>query len=881
LDTQNSKKMLKKISASLKQSVSLAILACTTAFAFDANAAAITRGPYLQNGSSTSITIHWRTDVPTSTKVTYGTSSSSLTGVVTNASSVTEHIVKITGLSPYTKYYYSVGSSSTVLQSGTQNYFLTAPSSGQEGKYTFWINGDCGKNSTMQKNVRDAYLNYMGSNVTNGWLLLGDNAYMSGTDSEYSTGFFGVYQSTIMKNATLWPTPGNHDYANSYTHQNDHNVPYFSLFDLPKNGEAGGVPSNSEAFYSYDYGNIHFLSLDSYGRENNSTRLYDTTGAQVQWIKQDLAANNKKWVVAYFHHPPYTMGTHNSDTETELVRIRTNVIKILERLGVDLIICGHSHNYERSKLMKGYYGNESSFTSAYNVSQSSGKYDGSVNSCTYLKDDLHKTGTVYIVAGSSGQVGSPEATYPHNAMHYSNTTDGGSMVLEVEGNRLDAKWLCGDGVVRDKFTIIKDANKVRNINVNAGASVTITASWLGQYDWKNSPSSSRSITFTPTADTTCIVTDQYQCVADTFHITVNQPTVAAAVNINSLSQTAKCAGTQFNLPFTASGTYASGNQFKLQLSNASGSFSSPLVIGTLTGTASGSISATIPASVATGNYKLRIVSTSPVVTSMQTNSFKVQNGAPVVAVTSSDPDYTICAGTPITFTAAGADTYQFLVNNISQGIASTSNTFTSNTLVSGQNNVEIKGTNTCGTASVVKTITVHAIPNASFTGLNANYFYSDQPVTLTGSPAGGTFSGPGMTGSVFSPGAAGAGGPYTITYSYANAQGCTDAATSTVSVFLSTGMENPDEDSGLGLNLFPNPTDNVAKLVMAMTESATVEVKLVDLAGRVHPVFSPTMMNAGDHIFEINKSDMGLRAGMYFVRINIGKQQKVLRLTFQ
>ncbi len=51
------------------------------------------------------------------------------------------------------------------------------------------------------------------------------------------------------------------------------------------------------AFYSYDIGNVHFLSLDSYGKEDsNSTRLYDTAGAQVQWIKKDLTAFNITWM---------------------------------------------------------------------------------------------------------------------------------------------------------------------------------------------------------------------------------------------------------------------------------------------------------------------------------------------------------------------------------------------------------------------------------------------------------------------------------------------------------------------------------------------------------------------------------------------------------
>ncbi len=327
-----------------------------------------------------------------------------------------------------------------------------------------------------------------------------------------------------MKKAPLWPAPGNHDYDNNGTKQNTHAVPYYDIFNLPSQAECGGVASNTEAFYSYDYGNIHFLALDSYGKENNATRLYDTTGAQVQWIKNDLAANNKPWVIAYWHHPPYTMGSHNSDTENDLVSIRSNFVRVLERLGVDLVMCGHSHAYERTKLMKEHYGLEPTFNAnVNNLSNSTGKYDGSTNSCAYLKDSLHNSlkGAVYVVSGSAGKFGGTSAGYPHNAMEYSNVSNPGSVILDFDDNRLDVKWLCGDGVMRDQFTIVKNASKVRNYTINEGDSILLNASWNGQYLWNNtSEQTSKQIYAKPVVSSSIIVTDQYQCIADTFNIIV-------------------------------------------------------------------------------------------------------------------------------------------------------------------------------------------------------------------------------------------------------------------------------------------------------------------------------------------------------------------------
>jgi acid phosphatase type 7 len=484
-------------------------------------AAVLIRGPYLQIGTSNSVVVRWRTDIANDAKVNYGLSADSLTSVATNASSVTEHEIQLTGLAANTKYFYSIGSSSQTLQGDANNFFVTAPVVGTEKKTRVWVNGDCGNNSTNQKNVLNQYLNYMGTNYTDLWLLLGDNAYDNGTDAEYQTKFFDIYKDKLLKQSVLWPSPGNHEYGSNATRMNDHAIAYYDIFTVPKTAQAGGVASNTESFYSYNYGNVHFISLDSYGKESNTYRLYDTLGPQVVWLKQDLAANTQKWTVAYWHHAPYSLTSHNSDTETELVNIRQNLLKILERYKVDLVLCGHSHGYERSKLLKGHYGNEASFTAAMNVSQSSGKYDGSASSCPYVKNNASSyDGTVYVVAGSAGQLSSAtQSTYPHAAMYYSNVSNGGSLVLEIEANRLDAKWVCADGVIRDKFTIEKDVSVKNNISITPGSSTTLSASWIGNYSWTGG-ATTRSITVAPAISTTYIVNDSIGCVADTFNVTI-------------------------------------------------------------------------------------------------------------------------------------------------------------------------------------------------------------------------------------------------------------------------------------------------------------------------------------------------------------------------
>ncbi len=495
----------------------------------------LTRGPYLQMGTPNSVVIRWRSADATNSKISYGLSAASLTFNVNDATAETNHEIQISGLTANTKYFYSIGSSTQKLQGDTNNYFITAPVVGTEKKTRIWVTGDCGNKSTNQLNVLNQYQNFLGTGYTDVWMLLGDNAYSSGLDNQYQTNFFDIYNKKMLKQTVLWPAPGNHDYDNNVTNVNTHAVAYYDVFTLPIAAQAGGVASNSEAYYSYNYANIHFISLDSYGRDVNTYKLYDTLGPQAIWVKKDLAANKQKWTIVYWHHPPYTMGSHNSDTESELVRIRQNFIQILERYKVDLILCGHSHGYERSKLLKGYYGNEASFTSAYNLSQSSGAYDGTASSCPYSKNSTTSyNGAVYVVSGSAGQLNTTgQASFPHAAMHYSNITNGGSFVIDVEANRLDAKWLCADGVIRDKFTIVKDVSTLKSISIVKGISTVLKASWIGSYSWTNA-ATTRSITVTPIQNTTYIVKDAVSCLADTFNVTV---TLARPVNTKNTSVT--------------------------------------------------------------------------------------------------------------------------------------------------------------------------------------------------------------------------------------------------------------------------------------------------------------------------------------------------------
>ena len=264
----------------------------------------------------------------------------------------------------------------------------------------------------------------------------------------------------------------------------------------------GGVASGQKEYYSYDIGNVHFIAMDSFGKELGSTAhsLSDTLLPQIVWLKNDLTVNTKKWTILYWHHPPYTMGSHNSDTEADLAAIRTNLIPILERYNVDLVLNGHSHTYERSKLMKGHFGNSLSFSPTQHlVSTSSGKFDGSADSCPYhKKSDGSVKGTIYAVAGSAGWSPSGQANFPHPALPFSEKTIGGSGFLEIEGDRLDFKMISETGTIVDKFTIFKDVNRTQTLNVAPGAiSYELKSPYKEPSNWVSENLPTNSIILSP------------------------------------------------------------------------------------------------------------------------------------------------------------------------------------------------------------------------------------------------------------------------------------------------------------------------------------------------------------------------------------------------
>lgn len=419
----------------------LALLLCLP---LSASALELVRGPYLQRVGPDEATVVFRTDEPCDGAITWGLPGEPGEPVALSTQQ-TEHVAELTGLSPSTTYTYEITCDGLRVAAGLDPANLwvrTAPPPSTEEPVRAWVVGDSGNGSFGQRNVRDAAVSHWGPDRPDLFLHLGDMAYGDGTDLEFTLFFYGIYQDQLSWVPTF-PTIGNHEGGTSVSA--DEQGPYYEGYHLPRDGRLGGVPSGTEAWYSYDWANIHFVVLDSH----QSSRATD--GPMLTWLAEDLDATDQDWIVAYFHHPPYTKGSHDSDTETSHIEMRENALPILEAGGVDLVLGGHSHIYERSYLAHGGY--ETPTTDQAIVDWGDGRSDG--DGPYVLEPGLAAgDGALFVVAGHGGASTSQDGVHP---LMYFAEVEHGSVLMDVRANRLSLRNVRDDGEVTDRVTLIKGA----------------------------------------------------------------------------------------------------------------------------------------------------------------------------------------------------------------------------------------------------------------------------------------------------------------------------------------------------------------------------------------------------------------------------------------
>ena len=476
---------------------------------------------FLQQVSFDSAMVKWREGPDT---IWYGNKPEELNLTVTASVEANHKIASLEGLSPDTEVYYAFqknGPEAAIMS------FRTAPVPGavpEDGNTHIWLLGDSGTATQGLQgtfshegeaiDVMNGFLKYnksqAGDEPIDLLLLLGDNAYLEGTDEQWQGAFFDIYTDIIQGTAT-WPTIGNHEMGvgapfdiciftkipaceagpvmmnvggisassdpDSYDSDGDgpdpSGLPYLNIFTLPSKGEMGGIPSGTEQYYSFNYGNVHVVSLDSQLTNRDKTMR----ATMRDWLVDDLSANESDWTIVIFHHPPYSKGSnHDSDREQNEIDMRVTFAPVFENYGVDVIYSGHSHSYERSWYLRGHYGMSDSFDVTRDA-----LLDADGNPRLGQGSEPYPQGgaegrAVYTVAGNAGKADKeklcPEGqvmgcTLPNWLQHpahrtFSESAPGyqrngialkGSIVLDANKSSLTSRFVDEHGQVLDYFTI--------------------------------------------------------------------------------------------------------------------------------------------------------------------------------------------------------------------------------------------------------------------------------------------------------------------------------------------------------------------------------------------------------------------------------------------
>lgn len=253
-----------------------------------------------------------------------------------------------------------------------------------QGSWTFSALGDYGSGHAPQDEIAQNIAKAKPDLI----VTLGDNVYYNGTEQEFQDKWDGEDQFGMLRREfPVRPSLGNHD-----VRREPDGVPFFRRFPELDNAR----------FYSYEHKDVHFVSLNS-----NESLLPGSP--QYRWLERDLARSTKDWNVVYFHHPIASSQPQHRSPNREVLG------PLLAKYGVDLVLTGHEHNYQRSA-------------------------------------PLNDAGTIEVISGGGGKSLHPFAWKQpaHNAYR---DVDFGHVEVEVTGDRLVGRYVVRDGSVRDTFVI--------------------------------------------------------------------------------------------------------------------------------------------------------------------------------------------------------------------------------------------------------------------------------------------------------------------------------------------------------------------------------------------------------------------------------------------
>lgn len=191
----------------------------------------------------------------------------------------------------------------------------------KDGSLRFAVIGDTGTGTSQQKQLANVMVKYQQVFPFEFVLMLGDNMYGGESAKDFQNKFSNVYEELLAGKVKFYAALGNHDQALQINYEQ---------FNM-----------NGKEYYRFKKGNVAFYALNSNYMDKK----------QVQWLQDELAKDTSEWKVAFMHHPPYSSGgKHGSDNQ-----LREIVEPIFVKYGVNVVLTGHDHFYERVKPQKGIY----------------------------------------------------------------------------------------------------------------------------------------------------------------------------------------------------------------------------------------------------------------------------------------------------------------------------------------------------------------------------------------------------------------------------------------------------------------------------------------------------------------------------------------------
>ncbi|MGL4344749.1 MAG: purple acid phosphatase family protein [Cellulosilyticaceae bacterium] len=311
------------------------------------------------------------------------------------------HEVTLKELEPGTTYSYRVGSAKENTWSEVGSFTTEAKNTetftfvyGTDTQGKSIADGQIGAN-TLEKALEQypdaAFMIHAGDHVNEAYHELQWKWYLNPA-------------SSTLKNLAMMPVVGNHE---AYTSGDIDGITRFQdHFNLPTNGKGG----QSETVYSYNYGDVHFVSL-------NTEVSMDELKEQMEWLKKDVKDANKNWNIVTLHKGPYL-------SKRDLIDYRELMVPVFDELGIDIVLQGHDHTYIRTAPLK----------------------DG--------KEVADGEGTVYLLGNTAGYKFYDVKERPYHKVHQQDYKQM-FMGFEVTKDAIAVNAYTVDGVLQDSFKVSK------------------------------------------------------------------------------------------------------------------------------------------------------------------------------------------------------------------------------------------------------------------------------------------------------------------------------------------------------------------------------------------------------------------------------------------